>query len=433
MSHPVLTALDALPDLPLAVGFSGGRDSSVLLHALSLQRPGRVIALHVDHGLQAASASWAEHCAAQAAGWGVPCRILRVSPAGDHPGGLEAAARQARYQAFADALGPGSILVLAHHQEDQAETVLLRLLRRAGPHGLAAMRPEAPGPGGIRLCRPLLGLPRAALLDYADSRQIAFVDDPMNADSRFDRVFLRRQVLPTLQARWPDAARALAESAALLAGEDARRDSECQTALATCRGLDPDTLLLAPLAATPATLRRPVLERWLRDLGAPQMPAALLHRLASGLPARAEHGFASLRWRGWLVERYREELRAAPELDGAFAMQDWDGQTPLRLPGGRLQLRGAARLPWPARVCPRQGGERILLPGRAHRHLLKDTLQAIGLPPWERRCLPLLFAPDGQLAAAGDLLYSAGFDAWLTEAGARLHWEPARPAASATG
>lgn len=429
MSHPVLRALACLPDLPLAVGFSGGMDSSVLLHALAGLRRGQVQAVHVDHGLDPQSTRWAAHCQSQAASWGVPCQILRVQVDPRHPGGLEAAARQARYQAIAEVLGPDAVLVLAHHLEDQAETVLLRLLRRAGPRGLAAMRRRAAAPGGLQLWRPLLGLSRTELADYAAQQQIAHLDDPMNADCRFDRVWLRRQVLPLLGQRWPDASLALADSAALLADEDDAREVDGRQALAACRGLDPHTLLLAPLAAQAPTLRRPLLERWLRQLGAPEMPAELLQRLASGLPSLPERGFASLRWGGWLVERYRDELRAGPEANCEFDERDWDGRAALDLPGGSLQLLGARQLPWTAKIRLRLGGERLQLPGRQHQHALKDQLQALGIPPWERRGLPLLFAPDGQLAAAGDLLYSATFDHWLREAGARLRWNPVQPMA----
>lgn len=424
MDCPVLIALHALPDAPIAVGFSGGLDSSVLLHALSRIRPRAIEALHVDHGLQPDSARWAQHCLRQAADWGVPCRILRAEVEPAHPDGLEAAARAARYASFATALPADGLLALAHHQDDQAETVLLRLLRRAGPRGLAAMRPLSRGDDGLWRWRPLLDVPRTALQAYAERFALPALDDPMNADPRFDRVFLRCSVLPALQSRWPGSSAALAASAGLLAGEDQRRDAAVRAALAHCRGLDPASVLLAPLAATDPLLRRPLLHAWLSELGAPSLPGALLQRLADGLAATPDRGFPSLRWAGWQIERYRDELRAAPAGPTDFAERSWDGREPLQLPGGELCLLGRSALPWAAMVRPRRGGERLALPGRGHHHSLKTCLQALGIPPWERRGLPLLFDPDGQLAAAGDLLYSARFDAWLGDAGARLRWTP---------
>src|SRR5690606_13823978 len=239
-----LAALADLPDSPLGVAFSGGLDSSVLLHALGQRCPDRLQALHVDHGLQPESAAWAADCQARASAWGLRCQVLRVRVERAPAESLEAAARRARFRALAEALGAGSLLALAQHREDQAETVLLRLLRRAGPRGLAAMRRHSTSAEGLRLWRPLLDLPRAALADYAARHGITgVVEDPMNLDPRFDRVLLRREVMPVLAGRWPDAAASLAASAALLAADDLGREAATRLALARCRGLDPASLL----------------------------------------------------------------------------------------------------------------------------------------------------------------------------------------------
>jgi tRNA(Ile)-lysidine synthase len=424
MDCPLRAALADAPDAPLAVAFSGGLDSSVLLHALGRAAAGRVEALHVNHGLQPQAAGWAEHCRVQAAAWGLGCRVLtaRLDPA--TPGGLEAAARQARYRALADALPPGSVLVLAHHREDQAETILLRLLRRSGPRGLTGMHAHSRSPQDLPLWRPLLNLPRAALRRYADQHRIVVLDDPMNHDPRFDRVHLRQRVLPALRERWPDADAALAASAALLEADRQRRDLALHQALARCRGLDPASLLIQPLLDTPQVLRRPLLEAWLAQLQVPQLPGSLLQRLADGLPADTGRGYASLRWGGWRLERHRDELHAEVEADDAIGACRWDGRRPLQLPGGCLQLLGAEQLPWSAQVTARLGGERLHEPGRQHQRSVKDWLQAHGIPPWERRRLPLLWSQDDQLQAVGDLCYAAPFDHWLRDRSARLRWMP---------
>ncbi|MCK7592616.1 tRNA lysidine(34) synthetase TilS [Pseudomarimonas salicorniae] len=424
MDCPVTQALAEWPADTLAVGFSGGLDSSVLLHALARQRRGGLLALHVDHGLQTASRDWARHCLDTARHWGVDCRNLHAEIASGDPRGLEAAAREARYQALAAALPPGAWLALAHHRDDQAETVLLRLLRRAGARGLGGMRETSDSASGLRLWRPFLGLPRAALVDYAQRHGLAFIEDPMNADGRFDRVYLRHQVLPALARRWPQAAEALASSAALLAAEDERRQAAVQDALARCRGLDPACLLLGPLMDESEPLRRPLIEAWCQQQGAPALPGALVERLARGLPRREPRGFASLVWQGWRIERYRGALHIEAERPTGFVARPWDGRASLQLGHGRLALIGAEALPWPVSVAPRRGGEQMRLPGRAHRHALKDCLQSLGLPPWERRGLPLLLGADAELDAAGDLLYSARFEDWLNERGARLRWIP---------
>lgn len=426
MDCPILHALDPLPDEPVVVAFSGGMDSTVLLHALQRRGARALSAIHVDHGLQAAAGGWAAHCRALVARWSIPLQVVRAEIDPASPGGLEAAAREARYAALAAALPPGALLALAHHQDDQAETVLLRLLRRAGPRGLSAMQSRSQGAAGLQLWRPLLGLPRASLLDYADRHGLPRLDDPMNADPRFDRVFLRREILPMLTARWPQAPAALAASAALLGAARERQGRELRQALARCRGLDPASLLLDPLARLPADLRRPVVEAWLDDLGLAGIPAALSERLARGLPVeRAERGFPHLLWQGWRIERYRNELHAAaqPERPTGGA-RPWDGRGPLELAQGVLALEGASALPFAGTVVARAGGERIRLPGRAHRSPLKHCLQDLGVPPRERDRLPLLVDAGGQVAAAGDLLYADAFEAWLHAHGARLRWTP---------
>ncbi|HJT96837.1 MAG TPA: tRNA lysidine(34) synthetase TilS, partial [Rhodanobacteraceae bacterium] len=188
-------ALAGAPPGAVCVGYSGGLDSTVLLHALAASSAARarsLRALHVDHGLHADSAAWADHCRTFAATLAVPLDVVRVAVGTTRGQGLEAAARNARYAAFEAALAPGELVALAHHRDDQTETVLLKLLRGAGPEGLAGMRALRPlGPG--HLWRPLLDVPRDALRDYAQMHGLAFLDDPSNADTRHARNFLRAE------------------------------------------------------------------------------------------------------------------------------------------------------------------------------------------------------------------------------------------------
>lgn len=421
---PVLAALADLPCAPLRVGYSGGLDSTVLLHALAQRRHDQLMALHVDHGLQADSARWAEHCRAQATRFGVPITVLRaqVETRGE---GREGDARRARYAAFRAACPPGSVLALAQHRDDQAETLLLRLLRGDGTHGLASMRRWHRRRDGLQLWRPLLDLPRSALLAYAQRNDLLWLDDPMNADLALDRNFLRHRLLPLLGERWPDAPAALARSAALLAGEAQLLAGQRAAALARCRSLDPAVLRLDALGDEPAALRLPLLRDWIGALGLPCPPTDVLQRLADGLPAsRAERGYPQQRWNGQLFERYRELLHLETEREEwSGPALHWDAIRPLQLPHGRLVCHGAPA-PQAWTVTPRHGGERLRLPGRTHRHELKRLLQDAGIPPWERRGLPLLFAGDGELLAAGDFLLGARFDDWLRRHAAGLRWMP---------
>jgi tRNA(Ile)-lysidine synthase len=415
------------------VGFSGGLDSTVLLHALR-QRPGRpaagLRALHVHHGLHAQADAWAEHCQALCRDWGVPCHIAKVQV--DLAGGLgpEGAAREARHAAFAQALAPGETLALAHHRADQAETVLLRLLRGAGSDGLAAMRGQRRYAAG-RLWRPLLGLPRAQLLEYAHAHDLRWLEDPANDEPAFDRNFLRARVLPLLATRWPDAEAALARSAELSAEDAQLLAEESARRLLAARTPEARTLQVAPLLEMSAAWRARVLRHWLATLGLPPLPGRA-HALVDAELLQSRHDAQPrYRWAGLCLQRWRGLLHvdALPDPEGSDYQREWDGRAPLALPGGdSLALAGeAGALPGellPLRVGPRRGGERIRLAGRAHTHALKDCLLQAGVPPWRRRQLPLLHAADDELLAAGDVVLSGRWQRLCAEHGLQLRWLP---------
>ena len=426
MTAAIPIDLDALPDKArVLVGYSGGLDSTVLLHLLARQLPHEGLrALHVHHGLLAEADGWARHCEGVCAQLGVALDVVRVDVARDSGGGLEAAARHARHAAFADALNAGGVLALAHHRDDQAETFLLRALRASGVDGLAAMRAWRPYANGF-LWRPLLAQPRAALLAWAQAEQLRWIDDASNADTDLDRNFLRHRVLPVLRERWPHADAMFARSAALAAEAADLLDGEDAAALASVRTTDSATLSVPALLALPATRRARVLRRWIARLGLPPLPAQGVARVEAdllGAPADAEASFA---WAGACVRRWRDLLRAsrdATEMPSDWSAE-WSGGTPLTLPdGATLALIGAPAFDQPLRVRARQGGERITLPGRSHSHALKHVLQDLGIPPWLRERLPLLTDAEGEVLAAGDLVYCEGFARWLQAHGARLSW-----------
>lgn len=412
----------ALPDpAPAAVlvGLSGGLDSSALLHALAQQphyRRAGLRALHVHHGLHAEADAWADHCAAFCAALAIPLQVLRVQVPRDNGHGLEAAARQARRTAFAQALGEGEWLALAQHRDDQAETFLLRALRASGPDGLAAMQPLRSFAHGM-LWRPLLSLPRSELHAYAQRHALSWIEDPSNADPGFDRNFLRLQVLPLLRQRWPHAGAALARSAQLCGEAGTLLDTDDQAALEALREDPAAPLSLPRLRALPAPRRARVLRRWVAQAGLPPLPAAglvaiertLLHARADASAQFAWHG-ATLR--GWRDALYAERDPPPPPADW---QAQWDGRAPLALPDGRcLRLRAGTPLAFdaPLLVRLRQGGERIVLPGRVHSQALKQVLQERAVPPWQRARLPLLFDAE-RLLAAGDRIVAAPLYAWL--------------------
>ncbi|HYG06446.1 MAG TPA: tRNA lysidine(34) synthetase TilS [Stenotrophomonas sp.] len=406
----------------VVVALSGGLDSIVLLHALAAlpdYRARGLRAVHVHHGLQPAADHWQVHCEAFCADLGVALEVRSVAVQRDSGLGLEGAARAARRAAFAASLQPGEWLALAHHRDDQAETFLLRALRGSGSEGLAAMQAQAAFGNG-QLWRPLLALPRSALLAYAQEHGLAWIDDPANLDLHHDRNFLRHQVLPLLRQRWPHADAALAASAALSGQASALLGVQEEAWLV--RHASADRLDLAALRAAPAAQRARLLRRWVAQRAAQPLPASGVHAIETELLDAADgarfawHGVEIRRWRGGL--HLLRPAAAWPEDWHA----EWDGQAPLSLPdGGTLALHGASRFDRVLTVRARRGGERLRLPGRTHSRPLKHLLQESALPPWRRFALPLLWDGD-ELVAAGDQWCSAQLQQWLQAQGAHLSW-----------
>jgi tRNA(Ile)-lysidine synthase len=409
---------------PLLVAFSGGLDSTVLLHALS-KRAASVRAIHVHHGLQGDADAWAAHCMGFCASHGIPVEVIKVEVDRQSGDGLESAARRARYDALATAIADGEVLVTAHHRDDQAETFLLRALRGSGPDGLAAMRSWRDFAIG-RHWRPLLDIPRSALIAYARQHGLDWLEDPSNADTHHDRNFLRARIMPLLRERWPHADSAFLRSAQLSADAVALLESEDAHALAMSRTGDPQMLSVQALQSLPTARRARVLRRWIEELALPPLPREGIAHIESDLLHARIDASATFAWRDAVIHRWRDLLHAQRQrtpLDVDW-QELWDGRQPLQLPNGdQLALVGAEALPAPVVVSARRGGERITLPGRTHSHVLKHVLQSLGIPPWERPQMPLLAErADGPLLAVGDLAYSASFDAWLRERGARLLW-----------
>jgi len=421
---PSLLARSA-PAQPIVVGFSGGLDSSVLLHALAALpavRAHGLRAIHVHHGLHADADAWAVHCQQVCANLGLTLHIARVSVDRNQGIGLEAAARHARYTAFRVQLGENEVLALAHHQDDQAETVLLRLLRAAGSDGLAAMnqwRELAPN----TIWRPLLNQPRAALLAYAQSNALRWIDDPSNAEHGPDRNFLRHQVLPLLQQRWPQASAALARSAELLSEDAQCLRAEAGNRLLGVQTADRATVSVSALLTQPTPWRARLLRLWVEQQGLPPLRGSAIAVIESQLLHARADAQPQYRWHRARMQRWRDLLHvgnAHPPLSSDWQVQ-WNTRAPLPLPdGSSLQLD----MPFDSTlwVRARRGGERIRLPGREHHHSLRHVLQQQAVPPWQREHLPLLFASDGELLAAGERIVSARWQAWQDQSGARLRW-----------
>ncbi|HEX5787622.1 MAG TPA: tRNA lysidine(34) synthetase TilS [Woeseiaceae bacterium] len=403
------------------VALSGGLDSTVLLHALAASRDEHGVplaAVHVDHGLHPHAPRWAADAMRFAAALGVECRIVAVEVGAG--GGPEAAAREARYAALAAAMSAGDWLLSAHHEDDQAETLLLNLLRGSGPAGLAGMpriRPFGPG----YLARPLLGTTRSELARYAAAAGLEWNDDPSNADEAYDRNYLRTRILPLLASRWPDAAGRLARSA-FLAGESTTLLQELADAdlgAHATGGALPGGGLRLPVAAL-AALSRPraanLLRRGVHQAGLPPIPATRLATLQDTLLEARDDANPLVRWPGAQCRRFRDHVYllppdAEPDFEGRVLTPD----VPLALGVGRGELaleRSVEGGIDPALAGPglvlrtRHGGEEIRPRGHAHTRKLKKLLQERNVLPWHRDALPLLYAGE-TLVAVADLWVAA--------------------------
>ncbi|MEX6501130.1 tRNA lysidine(34) synthetase TilS [Pseudomonas zhanjiangensis] len=427
LEERLLATLAPWRDAPAwLIALSGGLDSTVLLHMLAglarRQPLPPLRAIHVHHGLQSIADGWPAHCQRLCAALGVPLQVERVDVS---PGAsLEQAARQARYAAFESALGAGDLLLLAQHRDDQAETLLFRLMRGAGVLGLAAM-PAQRVLGRGHLFRPLLNLSRDELRAYADEHRLRWLEDPSNANCRFSRNYLRHRIMPLLAARWPQAAVTLARSAEHLGEAAQLLDELAQQDLAAAHDapafpwLALPSLSLAPLLGLSEARQRNALRYWLRALTIlpdsqhwagwqalrdARSDSVPLWRLAGGELRRADGRL----W--WLSGDW---LRA-PAMPTAPVGQN----RPMALPGnGCAWIDGV--LPagnW--RLAYRQGGEVLKLAGRGHRDL-KRLLNERQLPAFVRGRLPLLY-DDGELRAVANL---PGLDA-PPDGQWRLRWQP---------
>ncbi|MDO9343894.1 MAG: tRNA lysidine(34) synthetase TilS [Pseudomonas sp.] len=408
------------------IAFSGGLDSTVLLHLLAdlanTETLPPLSAVHVHHGLQAAADGWPAHCQSICDALGVPLRVMRVQV---QPGAsLERAARDARYQAFTEVTGAGQVLLTGQHRDDQAETLLFRLLRGAGVRGLAAIPAQRPLAGGY-LVRPLLDVPREALEAYAHEHQLKWIEDPSNADPRFSRNYLRHRVFPALTARWPQAVANLGRTAEHLSEAQGLLDELAQLDLRAAGQPSPfpwlhlPSLALAPLCELSDARQRNALRHWLTPLT--RLPDS--GHWAGWHSLRDAKGDAQPLWRlaDGEVHRCGQRIWWLPTTGSEFsdAAVSWpDPQNPLELPGnGQLKLIGEAP-EGPLQIRYRQGGEIIEVPGRGRRDL-KRLLNESGLPGFVRGRLPLLYQGQ-QLLGAPSLagLWRAPSDDW------HLHWMP---------
>jgi len=417
------------------VAFSGGPDSVCLLHQLLiLHARGPLRVVHIDHGLDTDSARRAKKARAIARGLGVDCEVHRIEPERhSRDGGPEAAARRARYACLQSMMMPGDHVLTAHHADDQVETVMLRLLRGAGPAGLAGMQPLRPlGPGWLG--RPLLEWSRSAILEYLARHDLEYQQDPGNRDLSLDRNYLRHEVMPVLARRWPGYRGSLLQSArwqraaALALEGDAARQLE---ACSKIRGHSGERLLDldAWLALAPESSFA-VIRGWCEHAGVETPPLRPLQTFRRQCLSAADDRQPALDWPAGCIHAWRRRLwldvKPHPPADWSRL---WPEADCCPVPAG-----GA--LCWTGNDRTALGREWVLSPTRramklrphvnSPRRRVAELMREAGVPPWRRYRFPALHL-DGKLCAIGADWFDGEFAKRMSEFRGTLKWRR-RPA-----
>ena len=405
LKAPLLKLVNKINPTKLYVAYSGGVDSTVLLHILAdLKNKNQIIpslqAIHINHNLQQNAGKWAKHCQDKCLELGADFKLVRVQVDTMRPS-LESEARQARFAAFAKELGKNSALLMAQHRDDQVETFFLRLVRGAGPHGLAAMRPIRKLHKGV-LLRPWLEVPKNTIIKYAKEHGIDWVEDDSNLDRSIDRNFLRLEVIPRLKERWPGLGKTVSRSARLLA----------ETSKASYR-LKP-RLKVKKLAKLKSAAAGDMVYQWLRYLGAPMPSHKKIQNIVKEVALARKDARAYVSWRGGEVRRYAGKLyyfRQKQSLEKNNQSKTLSGKDIIAIANnGVVEFAKSALYVTMAQsrgllieehdeitIKFAQGGEKIKPVFGKHTKKLKKIWQEQQIPPWERRKIPLIFI-NGKLA-----------------------------------
>ena len=449
----------------ILIGLSGGVDSVVLLHLLHRLAPRfswKLSALHVHHGISPNADAWADFCAVLCKSYAIPLHIERVDIAPLRTHGIEAAARKLRHAAFARQ--PADFVALAHHADDQAETLLLQLLRGAGVRGASAMpvlsqskrtpfvgdtvagrvltqhvglKPDLQSNGlfGLKnacagsIVRPLLHCLRREILDYAAAHGLRWIEDESNADDSYPRNFLRHRLLPLLEEKFPAYRATLTRSAQHFAEASELLDDLAR--LDAVQAIHADTLAVAALQALSQPRAKNLLRYFLHSIGAPMPQAAQLDDMLRQLCGARQDAAVCIAYGDWEVRCYQGRiyaLRAPGEFDRSLVLP-WCGEAGLnwpalntrlcfdRMQGSGISLAKLQHAPVTLRL--RRGGETLRPHPEGATRTLKNLLQEQHIPPWWRDRLPLLYCGD-ELVCISDVAIAAKYQASPQEAGVQL-------------
>ncbi|MCN4143803.1 MAG: tRNA lysidine(34) synthetase TilS [Thiohalomonas sp.] len=458
------------------IAYSGGVDSHVLLHLCAQLKNSpsgfeqSFSAVYIDHGLNPNAKKWGFHCQHICFELDIPLSIIEVDASPENGQSPEASARSARYQAFSQLLDDNDCLLTAQHLDDQAETLLLQLLRGSGTKGLSAMPRIKLFAKGF-LCRPILDYRKKDILDYAKQHQLDWIEDESNAEERFDRNYLRHTVLPLLEKRWPATQENFAKSAEVLAESQLLLD---EMAYSDIRSLffinangvtEHDKLLLEPmfklLKLSQISLQQQkipdhchhhelarlnnVLRYWINLNNLPMPSKKILEQIVSGVIQAKEDAMPLVSWRRDTfyceVRRYRNKLYlldASPITKQTQKQQLTKGQVLDLIDNkGSIEFLSANKvqrdhffnreklLSKKLTIGFREGGERFRRTVNGQSHALKHWFQEQAIPPWERDRMPLIFWGD-ELIQAGNTVLSDPFSdvvSHVVNDALVIHWQ----------
>lgn len=394
---------------PVWLAYSGGVDSHVLLHILASASPPftHVHVVHVNHQLQTQSVQWSEHCKNITEQFSLPFHLLNVDVTHADELGLEAAARQARYSAIKKQLPDNAVLITAQHQHDQAETLLLQLLRGAGPKGLAAMAKHGYS-HGMEIIRPLLDSSQADINDYAALHQLSWIEDPSNQNTDLNRNYIRHQLWPLIEQRWPSAAKTLSRSSRLCAETDLLIAELAQQDLLNVS--TNSTIQIDRLLALSLPRQRNCLRYFIQQQHLVLPSETVLQQIIDTVCLSAEDASPKVVWQDCEAIRYQQSLyiQLQPKMLCYQESYKTHGTE-------KIVLNEAEEIEWLSAdkgisqellekgltVSFRNGGETIQLVGKDHHQSLKNLFQEWRVPPWQRARIPLLFDDNDLIAVVG--------------------------------
>lgn len=412
-------------DATCYLGFSGGIDSTVLLSLLARlnDKSQRVVAVHINHGLHPESEQWTEHCKLIAKSYGIELIIKTLCLRPQQGQSIEALARKARYESFIELLKDNDVLLTAHHQRDQAETILLQLIRGAGPTGLASM-PQQRKLGLGALIRPFLNISYSILNEYATAHELKWIDDPSNANIQFDRNYIRHQVLPILKKRWPSVERTLSRSANLCADTEKGMRGQVQLCWEQVFSAEQSSLCCRTLMKHSPFMQGLLLRKWFFQITA-HYPTQKQTQTVLKFIGDTSDVKKQLAVPGYTVCCYQQHLYLVSDSCFYKTYQTSFFPIPTTIeknkqllidcpPYGKVYTKivygqGVALKYIASGKCKlgfRQGGERVKPAGRVGSHPLKKLLQEAGVPPWLRYATPLVYYDENVIALP---------DSWVAE------------------